>query len=107
MFSLNITGIKDLQDAFAKVTDDLTKNAKTSVTNTANAIAESAKQNCTGKLADSITTDIANDGMSATVSTNDPNAAPTEYGTAEHAPKPFLNPAAEANMQTLLGSLSI
>ncbi|MGP8215799.1 MAG: HK97 gp10 family phage protein [Bacteroidia bacterium] len=131
---IQIKGIEELQDALTKATKSLTEEVKSAVAGTANAITESARQNCSGKLADSITVVISDDGMSATVSTNEPYAAFVEYGAEipsikaenakvlhwvedgkdvfvksarahENKPKPFLNPAAEANRQSFIDEI--
>lgn len=49
----------------------------------------------TGNLKNSITTDIAEDGMSAEVGPTASYASYVELGTARQAPQPYLIPAAE------------
>jgi len=112
----------------------MAEQTKAAVANTANAIAAEAKQNCMGKLADSILTEITNDGLCAKVTANDPDAVFVEYGATipaiyaekakalhwvedgkdvfaksarahKNVPKPFLNPAAEANRQNFIDSI--
>jgi hypothetical protein len=96
MFTLQINGIQDLQNNLEAITENLSEQVKEAIANTANAIADNAKKNASGKIADSITTTIADDGMSATVSTDSPDAVSTEYGA-----KPFFNPAYEEQADKL------
>jgi HK97 gp10 family phage protein len=134
MFSIQLTGIEGLQDSLAVITDSLSEEVKAAVANTANAVAENAKSNCSGKLADSITTTIADDGMSASISADSPYAAFVEYGASipeiqtenakvlhwvedgkdvfarsasahEIPAKPFLNPAFEEQSAQLKDTL--
>jgi phage gpG-like protein len=136
MISVKLNGVEDLQNAFKEAASSLAEQAKATVANVANAIAEEAKQNCKGKLADSIAVHLNDDGMGATISTTEPYAALVEYGAAipaihpdkakvlhwvedgkdvfshsarahENAPRPFLNPAFEANRQSLIDGLGI
>jgi phage gpG-like protein len=53
----------------------------------------------TGTLEASITHTI--DGLTATIGSNDPAAAPQELGTATTVPRPFLGPAATALAEPL------
>jgi len=134
-FSIQLNGIKELQNIYAAAAEQLGEEVKAAVTDTANKIAEAAKKNCTGKLAGSITTNVADDGMSATISTDSPYAAFVEYGASvpeihadkarvlhwkedgkdvfakyarahENAPKPFLNPAFEEQADQLKDKMS-
>jgi phage gpG-like protein len=118
MFSLKIEGVDDLLNKYQQATDALAEQVKVAVRETAETMADNARQNCTGKLKDSITVDIADDGMSAVISADHSDAVSTEYGTkspkihakpakGHEAPaKPFMNPAFEENAQRLLDTLS-
>ena len=102
MFTLQINGLDELQDAFAQASDDLAEQVQRAVADTAQSIVDEAKQNCpvkTGELRDSIVAEISDDGMSATITADAPYAAYVEYGP--HG-KPFLNPAFEDQSQELL-----
>jgi hypothetical protein len=135
MFSLKIEGVDDLLNKYQQATDALAEQVKVAVAETAETIADNARQNCRGKLKDSIAVNIADDRMSAVISADHPDAAFIEYGVRipeihtkdaktlhwkedgkdvfaksakghEMAPRPFMNPAFEENAQKLLDTLS-
>lgn len=134
MFTIQLNGIKELRELYASAAEQLAEEVQKAISGTANAIADAAKQNCSGKLADSITATISDDGMSATVTSASPYAAMVEYGASipeiepknakvlhwkedgqdvyakrasahENAPKPFLNPAFEEQADDLNNAL--
>lgn len=104
MISIELTGINDVQDACKSAALQMVAKSQSAVATIANAIAEQAKQNAKGELADSITVKMDSDGMGATISANDPSAIATEYGADKNA-GPFLNQAFEANRQSFINAL--
>ncbi|HTA82268.1 MAG TPA: HK97-gp10 family putative phage morphogenesis protein [Bacteroidia bacterium] len=134
MFSIQLNGIDALQDNLAVITESLSEEVKTAVVDAVNAMAENAKSKAPGKLADSITTTIADDGMSASIIADSPYAVFVEYGVSipeihaekakvlhwvkdgkdvfsrsarahEIPAKPFLNPAFEEQSAQLKDTL--
>lgn len=100
------------------------------VADTARAIAENAQKNTTNELAGAISVENGDNGLSAVISSNSPNAVLTEYGIAKHdvknhkpkhlhqqggvkghqevdknLSKPFLNPAFEEQRPIFLDAL--
>lgn len=106
MFSIQITGIDKLQNAFGQASDKIAEQVQEAIANTSQQIVDAAKQNCpvkTGHLRDSISAEISDDGMSAIITADVPYAAYVEYGP--HA-KPFLNPAFEELVPQFIDTLN-
>src|SRR5579884_3849653 len=135
MLSIKINGWDTLADSLSKYTETVKAGVANAIQETANNIVESAQKNAPGALADSISADIADDGLSATITANSEYAVYAEYGVnipeikAHNAkalhfvkdgedvfgrsakahkiePKPFMNPAFEENAQGLIDNLN-
>lgn len=105
MISLQIKGIDKLKDVYANAPDELAEEVKDAVAAAAKAIADKAKQNTKGKLQQSVTAEISDDGMSATISANEPYAVYVEYGTEKMKAEPFMNPAFEEHAPQFINAL--
>jgi HK97 gp10 family phage protein len=132
---IELKGVEDFKASLAKYTQAVSNGIKDVVAATANSIADDAKSNTSGELADSINAEIADDGLSATITTNSEYAAYVEYGVqipdiktknakalhfevdgkdvfAKSAkghrvePKPFMNSAFEGNRQDIIDNIS-
>jgi len=132
---IELKGTEEFKDALAVYADKVSSDVKDAIAESANAIAEAAKKNTSGELSDSISAEVADDGLSAVITADSPHAVFVEYGVkipaikAEKAkalhfkidgkdvfaksakahsipPKPFLNPAFEDNRQDILDNIS-
>ncbi len=122
-------------NTLAQYADSVAAGTVDAIAKSAEDIADAAKGNTSGSLADSITTDVADDGLSATITANSEYAAYVEYGVSipeikakaakalhfvkdgkdvfarsarAHTiePRPFLTPAFEEKAQGLTNNLT-
>lgn len=122
-------------NALSQYADKLQAGLKGALAEAANEIAETAKSNAHGSVADSVKVELANDGLSAVISADSPYALFCEYGVqipeikpkekkALHfvkdgkdvfaksaqahtiAPRPFMNPALEYGKSILMEKLA-
>jgi|SRR6185312_916542 len=80
MFSLNVSGFEQLTDALTKYQQTVSEGVKDALAKSVNDMADAAKANTSGALSDAISTEIADDGLSATITANSPDAVNAEYG---------------------------
>ena len=118
MIALQLKGLDGLLNRYQEASDAMAEQVKAAVAETAQAIADGAKQNCNGMLKESIAVNVADDGMSAVISANNSDAVFVEYGAKTHeahekpgqgnepVPRPFMNPAFEENAPKLLDRLN-
>ena len=106
---MTITGIDTLKDILTEYAEKVSEGVKDAIAKTATDMADSAKKNTSGDIADSVNVQIASDGMSAVISADSPDAVTSEYGIktpgSKTQPKPFLNPAFEENRQALIDNI--
>jgi len=84
MISLNVNGFDKLTDALTQYADNVSEGVKDALAKSVNDIADAAKANTSGVVSDSISTEIADDGFSATITANSPQAVNAEYGIPAH-----------------------
>lgn len=99
MIQMRFEGVPQMRAAIAKLSPGAERAARKVVKRSALNVQNAAKRATpvdTGRLRNSITHEIDNDGMDATIGTNVEYAPHVEFGTRHNRPKPFLFPAVEA-----------
>ena len=105
MISIKLQGIDKLKSIYANAANELADEVKDAITASAQAMADKARQKSKGELQQSVTAQIADDGMSATISANEPYAPYVEYGTHKMGAEPFMNPAFEEEAPQFINAL--
>lgn len=104
MFNLEVKGIESVVDKLSKMDLIVQTKTKIALKEAGMKIQADAKRNTlvdTGRLKNSITTEIWNSGFTVTVGTNVKYAPYVEYGTRKWGGKPFLRPAYKDNTEKI------
>lgn len=104
MIKMEVKGIEDVVNKLSKMNMIVQTETKIALKEAGMKIQADAKRNVlvdTGRLKNSITTEIWNNGYTVTVGTNVKYAPYVEYGTMKWSGKPFLRPAYKDNTENI------
>lgn len=104
MFKFEIKGVESVVNKLSSMNLIVQTETKIALKEAGMKIQADAKRNTlvdTGRLKNSITTEIWNNGLTVTVGTNVKYAPFVEYGTSRWAGKPFLRPAYKDNTENI------
>lgn len=104
VFTMEVKGIEDVVNKLSKMNMVVQTETKITLKEAGMKIQADAKRNVlvdTGRLKNSITTEIWNSGYTVTVGTNVKYAPFVEYGTRNWSGKPFLRPAYKDNADNI------
>lgn len=109
MFVMEVRGVQDVVNRLSEMNIFVQAETKIVLKEAGMKIQADAKRNAlvdTGRLKNSITTEIWNNGFTVTVGTNVEYAPHVEYGTYKWGGKPFLRPAYKDNTEQIQRELN-
>lgn len=104
MITMEVKGVEGIVNKLSKMNIIVQTETKIALKEAGMKIQADAKRNVlvdTGRLKNSITTEVWNNGYTITVGTSVKYAPYVEYGTMKWSGKPFLRPAYKSNTENI------